>query len=60
MVINQKVANRWVARFIPLVLIAIVCYASYVVVGPVCGQYVERPFFCATFLTRTRTDIDHM
>lgn len=38
MVIDQKVANRWVARFIPLILIGIVSYTSFVVVGPVCGQ----------------------
>ena len=35
MAINQKLANLWVARFIPLLLIGITAYASYVVVGPI-------------------------
>ena len=35
---DQKAANRWVARFIPMVLIGIVGYATWVIVVLVCGS----------------------
>ncbi len=35
---NQKVANRWIARIIPLVLVGIVGYATWVVIVLVCGK----------------------
>ena len=41
MVINQKAANVWTARVIPLILIGIVCYASFVIIGPLCSQYIH-------------------
>ncbi|MCJ1293036.1 palmitoyltransferase pfa5 [Xylographa carneopallida] len=43
MVINQKAANVWTARVIPLILIGIVCYASFVIIGPLCIDYLLHP-----------------
>lgn len=42
MVINEKVLNVWTARSIPLILVAIVGYASYVIVGPLSGLSYRR------------------
>ena len=38
--INQKVANLWVARIIPLILVGIVGYATWVIIVLVCGEYL--------------------
>ena len=38
MAFDQKAANLWVARFIPLILIGIVGYVTWVVVALVCGK----------------------
>lgn len=38
---SQKCANVWTARIIPLILIGIVGYVTWVVVVLVCGQ--RRP-----------------
>lgn len=35
---NQKVANRWIARIIPLVLVGIVGYGTWVIIVLVCGK----------------------
>jgi hypothetical protein len=35
---NEKTANVWVARIIPVVLVALVIYTTWVVVGPICGR----------------------
>jgi len=43
MACDQKAANLWVARFIPVVLVGIVGYATYVVVVLVCGAYPISP-----------------
>lgn len=36
---HQKVANRLTARVIPIILVGIVGYVSYVVIALVCGQF---------------------
>lgn len=41
--IDQKVANRWVARVIPVFLVGIVGYATWVVVVLVCVDYLLKP-----------------
>lgn len=38
MPMNQKVANLWVARIIPAVLVGIVGYGTWVVIVLVCGK----------------------
>ena len=35
---NQKAANRWTARIVPIVLVAIVGYVTWVIIVLVCGQ----------------------
>lgn len=37
--VQQKVANRLTARIIPIILVGIVGYVSYVVIALVCGQF---------------------
>lgn len=37
--VHQKVANRLTARVIPIILVGIVGYVSYVVIVLVCGQF---------------------
>lgn len=37
--VHQKVANRLTARIIPIILVGIVGYVSYVVIALVCGQF---------------------
>lgn len=37
--VNQKVANRLLARVIPIIIVGIVGYVSYVVIVLVCGQF---------------------
>lgn len=39
---HQKVANRLTARVIPIILVGIVGYVSYVVIALVCGQFQEK------------------
>ncbi len=39
---NHKAANLWVSRIIPLVLIGIVGYVTWVVIVLLCGRH--RPF----------------
>ncbi|KAL8650839.1 MAG: hypothetical protein Q9210_003594 [Variospora velana] len=41
--INQKVANLWVARIIPLILVGIVGYATWVIIFLVCVDYLLKP-----------------
>ncbi len=36
--VNQKAINLWTARVIPVVLVGLAGYASWVVIGLVCGQ----------------------
>lgn len=36
---HQKAANRLTARVIPIILVGIVGYVSYVVIALVCGQF---------------------
>ncbi len=36
--LDQKVVNLWTARVIPLILVAIVGYVTWVVIVLVCGQ----------------------
>ena len=56
MACNEKVANLWAARVIPIILIGIVGYSTYVVVVRVCGAYhscvpvVERPAILSALL----------
>ncbi|KAI9682663.1 MAG: palmitoyltransferase pfa5 [Trizodia sp. TS-e1964] len=40
---NEKAANLWVSRIIPLVLIIITAYATWVVVVLVCVDYLIQP-----------------
>lgn len=40
--VNQKVANRLTARVIPIIIVGIVGYVSYVVILLVCGQYSRK------------------
>lgn len=41
MAYDQKAANVWTARVIPLVLIGIVAYSTWVLVALVCGKWDE-------------------
>lgn len=43
---DQKAANVWVARIIPVILIGIVSYASWVVVARICGKQRLRTLTC--------------
>lgn len=40
--VQQKVANRLTARIIPIILVGIVGYVSYVVIAVVCGQFSRK------------------
>lgn len=44
--IDQKVANVWIARVIPIVVVGILGYATWVVVVLVCGQYIDTVLSC--------------
>ncbi len=48
--LDQKVVNLWVARVIPIVLVGIVGYVTWVVIVLVCGQQLidGRPAFILT------------
>lgn len=40
--INQKAVNLWVSRIIPLVLVGIVGYVTWVVVVHLCGKQDDQ------------------
>ena len=64
---NQKAANIWVARIIPIVLVAIVSYSSWVIVVKVCGKALLESSPCIAgindcvveYLLRSRTQARH-
>lgn len=38
---DPKVVNRWASRIVPTFLVAAAIYATYVFVGPLCGEFVR-------------------
>ena len=55
MAYDQKAANVWTARIIPLILTGILGYSSWVVVGPLCGREIAAAVML-TVLTLSTVD----
>ena len=49
MALDHKAANRWVARFIPILLAGILGYVTWVITALVCGKL--RDCFPSAYLS---------